>query len=147
MAEIRQEGNPTEVGHEVVRAHRFELIDVDGRVRAVLGADSWGAGRGTGVIEDVRPGNGYGLTLLDRHGSGRVMLSTDGTSAALTLCIGGNLAVEVAVADPETSENLEPGGSIALYRSDDGSPVARWLVTPTGELLVESPRGTDGGSR
>lgn len=34
----------------------------------------------------------------------------------------GNLAVEMAVADPET-ENLEPGSYVALYRCDDGSPV------------------------
>lgn len=146
MDERRQDGNSAEVGHEVVRAHRFELIDVNGRVRAVLGVAPGGGGEG-GVIADVHPGHhAYGLTVLDRQGSGRVSLTTDGTSASLTLFIGGNAAVAMGVADPETAENVAPGGYLALYRSEDGSPVTRWLATPAGELVVEMPmddRGDD----
>jgi hypothetical protein len=112
--------------HGVVRAERFELVDADGQVRAVLAPLSEPGGGGGGEV--------IGIELRDRSGSPRAWLTfEEGWGAQLCLSEGGNqvLLVDLVEAGPDAAE---PGPAIRLC-DRDGVPVLEWRVTPDGHFV------------
>lgn len=85
-----------EQGTGVVRATRFELLDEQGRVRAVLGL----LGRGTADV--------FGLTLLNEYGGQRAWIVADGPTAQMGIDHGGNQAAVM-------SANGEGFASVAVF--------------------------------
>lgn len=122
-----------ETGSEphVVRAERFELVDRQGRVRAVLGTSAGGDG-GHDVV---------GLELLDPSGSARAWLSfEEGWGTQLCFADRGNQIVLVDLVEA-TPEAAEPGPSIRLCDAT-GVPVLEWRVTPSGEVVTRGRSGS-----
>lgn len=127
---------------EVVRAGRFEVVDAQGRVRAVIGAlgdQRYPTGAGSG---DGRGGGGggevVGVELRDRAGSARAWLTVEeGWGAQLCLAEGGNqvLLLDVVEAGPEAAE---PGPVIRLCDAT-GAPVAEWRVAADGRFVQRLP--------
>jgi hypothetical protein len=109
---------------EVVRARRFELVDVDGVVRALLG--------------DLgpRPGEVFGLVLLDPHGRARLRIELGPTGPALVLDQDGNDVIELAVHDV-VADALRPGSHLRL--SDrHGRPALAWHVEADGSATLRT---------
>jgi hypothetical protein len=109
---------------EVVRATRVEIVDHDGRVRAVLGP-----------LESPDPTTDvFGLALVDEVGRQRVWVSLDGAGPALVFDLAGNNAITFGVNDP-TADALHVGAY--LHVSDlDGTPVLGWQVEEDGSVLA-----------
>lgn len=80
-----------------VRAHRFELLDDDDRLRAVLGP----VGRHEGKTL-------YGLALYDEAGGERALLGVMPSGPLLSFVSGGDVALELGVADAD-GEQLDLG--------------------------------------
>lgn len=113
---------------EVVRARRFELVDADGAVRAVLG--DLGAGRG-----EV-----FGLALLGAQGWARVRIELGPLGPTVALDQDGNDVIALGVHDA-VADALRPGAHLQL--SDrHGRPVLGWQVEADGSMTVRTgPRG------
>jgi hypothetical protein len=110
----------------VLRARRFELVDDDGSVRAVLG---------THPHPDPDAPPVYGLSLLDRDGRQRVWLELSDTGPALAFDRGGNQLIEVGVNDPGTE--CEPGGAYLHLNGPNGAPAWSWRVDADGETSLQ----------
>jgi hypothetical protein len=105
---------------EVLRASRFEVIDGDGRVRAVLG----------GVAEFDHQ---WGLSVFDRDGHERAVLTVGDEEAALVLVHAvGNIAVQLSAFD---GAEHTPTESFLLLADPHGTPVVEVRVAP-GALFV-----------
>lgn len=133
-------------GGEVVRAHRFEVVDARGRVRATLGMHPDGSPslwlfdeEGESRVEIDLLGGCPNLTLRDESGEGR---------AALSLGAGGSpdLALYDDKGEARATLAIHPDGSpiLGLYDQKgerraqlavlpDGSP-SLWLSDGKGEL-------------
>ncbi len=109
-----------------VQARRFELVDDDGRVLAVLG------------LLDGRPGRApAGLALFDEHGRARVWMALGDDGPALVFDQGGNDVVHLGVSDPGP-DALHVGAH--LHLSDrHGRPVLGWRVEADGSLTASGP--------
>lgn len=109
----------------VVRAERFELVDGDGCVRAVLGAL---AAPGEDAADVV------GIELRDRSGAARAWLTfEEGWGAQLCLAERGNQVLLLDVVDA-TPAAAEPGPSVRLC-DPTGTPVLEWRVTGDGRVV------------
>lgn len=109
----------------VVRAERFELVDGDGRVRAVLGAL---AAPGEDAADVV------GIELRDRSGAARAWLTVEeGWGAQLCLAEQGNQVLLLDVVDA-TPAAAEPGPSVRLCDAS-GTPVLECRVTGDGRVV------------
>ena len=107
-----------------LRAERVEVVDGDGRIRLVLGD----------IGNPQRPGEVFGVALVDAEGRQRVWLALDDSGAALAFDHTGNNVVELGV-DDGTGEATVSGAY--LYLSDiDGRPVLGWRVDDDGSVTV-----------
>lgn len=117
----------------VVRASRFEVVDDEGRVRAVLGRLDTIPGRPPDI----------GLTLLDAEGRRRLWVAIEPTGPVVVLDQGGNAAVELGVHDA-----VEDGSHVGAYivvADRDGRPAAGWRVADDG-TVTDFALGPDDGS-
>jgi hypothetical protein len=107
-----------------VRTTRLEVVDLDCRVRAVLGP--------LDTPDPDRPV--FGLALLDDRGQQRVWLTMDGTGPSLVFDVFGNNAIALGVND-RTNDALHVGAY--LHVTDlDGTPVLGWQVDEDGSVLA-----------
>lgn len=88
---------------ETIRTPGIEIVDNNGRVRAVLGAAA---------------GDTFGLTLYDEHGSARASFVMVQYGSLLSLSIGGNTALELGAFSDE-GEDGEPEPGPYLVMLDD----------------------------
>lgn len=108
----------------VLQAERVEVVDGEGRVRLVLGD----------VGNPARPGEVFGVAIVDATGRQRAWLSLDDSGAALVFDRTGNAAMELGVHDG-TGEATVNGSYIQL--SDvDGRPVIGWRVADDGAVTM-----------
>ena len=126
MEERRHEKDSDDQVHEVVRAHRFELIDPENRVRAVLGDISRG-------YDEFAPG----ITMLDADGQTRLWLGVLDHAVLLSIDHEGSTILELGV--NQGSDAVIPGPYLVLC-DGTGAPVVRWRVDLDGEAVVEPPR-------
>jgi hypothetical protein len=107
----------------VVQAHRFELIDEAGRVRAILGD-----------ILDTKS-YGPGLALLDRQGHHRANYALAPWGPTLTFSLGGNDVLVLAVNDDgfrDDAEEYDPQTTMMLC-DGGGTPRIGFTVCQDGE--------------
>lgn len=109
-------------GDAVVRASRFEVVDGEGRVRAVFG------------LLDTVPGRppDVGLTLLDADGRRRLWVAIEPTGPVVVVDQGGNAALELGVHDP--GEDGSHVGAYIVVADRDGRPAAGWRVADDGTV-------------
>lgn len=100
---------------EVVRAHRFEVVDRHGRIRAVLDTDLDGDGW-----------RACGLRIFDDQ-TERITLMVHPGGALLSFGFGGNTLAEFGCADA-IPENVEPGAYLVLCDAE-GAVIARWQAS------------------
>lgn len=106
----------------VVRASRFEVVDGEGRVRAVLGMLDTVPGRDPDV----------GLVLLDQQGRRRLWVAIEPTGPVVVVDQDGNIAVELGVHDV-----IDEAGHVGAYlvvADRDGRAVAGWRVEDDGTV-------------
>ncbi|MBI2168935.1 MAG: hypothetical protein HYU28_05470 [Actinobacteria bacterium] len=103
---------------DVVRAHRFEVVDAEGVTRAVLGSLDHPSGDG-----------GWGLGLYERDGE-RGWLATGPLGPGLAFVSAGNEVVAVGIV--EGPDAAIPGPRLVLCDAD-GFPILS-LHVPAGEL-------------
>jgi hypothetical protein len=115
---------------EVLSARRFEVVDTEGRVRAVVGNLS-------GSSSEWYPG----VALLDEDGHERVSLMLGASGPLLTFAEAGNVALELGVFDEADPESVAPGPCVVVC---DRSGTARWSVRldADGHAVVTSEDGT-----
>ncbi len=107
-----------------LQAERVEVVDAEGRVRLVLGD----------IGHPDRPGEVFGVAVVDPGGRQRAWLALDDSGAALVFDRTGNAAVELGVQDG-TGESTVSGGYLQL--SDvDGTPVIGWRVDDDGGVVM-----------
>lgn len=106
---------------EVVRARRIEVVDGNGRVRAVVGdlAEDGGEGEGGGA-------GSFGLTVLDAEARRRLWLALEPTGPLLVFDQDGNVALQAGVNDP-TPDGLHTGAHLFLA-SAEGVPRTGWWI-------------------
>lgn len=102
-----------------VRSSRFELVDTEGRVRAVLG-DIWQRG-------DYTPG----LAVFDRRGHERVSVALHPTGPQLSFGLHGNCVLLVGVDDPGSESR--PGGAYITLETSDGQVVHQLRADERGD--------------
>jgi hypothetical protein len=108
----------------VLQAERVEVVDGEGRVRLVLGD----------VGNPDRPGEVYGVAIVDTDGRRRAWLALDDSGAALVFDRTGNAVVELGV-DDGTGEAIVTGAY--LHLSDiDGRPAIGWRVDDDGAVAM-----------
>jgi len=109
--------NETPIVH---RAERFEVVDREGRVRAVLG-----------LLERAEPtGQIVGVELRDAAERARATLAVGEDGSWMLLELAGNARIVLGVNDPE-SDAVD--ARAFLYLCDtDGRPVAGWRVNDEG---------------
>jgi hypothetical protein len=109
---------------DLVRAHRFEVVDAGGAVRAVLGS-----------LDTPDPASPvFGLSLLDGDGRARVWLSIDALGPALVFDLAGNNLITLGVNDP-AADALRVGGY--FHMADfDGKTVFGWQLGDDGTVLA-----------
>lgn len=107
----------------VVRTRRLEIVDNNGRVRAVLAADR------DPYEDDVTV---IGLELLDEDGSARAWLVDVGGVAQLALALGGD---QVAVLESVSHDDGTSTAALVLCDAS-GRPVMRWAVQSDGSYAI-----------
>jgi len=111
------------IDEPIIRTRRIEVVDGDGRTRAVVG-DLSGAAQPEAV---------FGVALVDRSGRHRVWLSLDDNGAALGFDRAGNAVLELGVDDG--GESVRTGAYIQL--SDlEGRPSLGWRVDDDGAVVL-----------
>ncbi|HEX9969555.1 MAG TPA: hypothetical protein VGB03_05395 [Acidimicrobiales bacterium] len=113
----------------VVRARRVEVVDEWGRPRLVLGD----------IGNPERPGEVFGIAVVDPAGRQRAWLALDDTGAALVFDRTGNAVAELGV-DDGTGDALVAGAYFHLC-DVDGSPVVGWRVEDDGDVTVRTGGG------
>ncbi|MDP9071875.1 MAG: hypothetical protein M3N68_11505 [Actinomycetota bacterium] len=108
---------------EVVRARRFELVDAEGAVRAIVGD----LGGGGGV---------FGVALVGRQGEARVWIELGEQGPALVFDQGGNDVVAVGVHDA-VADALHVGAYLQLSHAD-GRPALGWRVEDDGSVTMRA---------
>lgn len=110
----------------VVRVGRIEVVDADGKLRAVLGE----------VSRPTYDASSFGLALFDAEGRRRLRLAVDDAGPVLVLDQGGNIGVELGVHDPEL--DAIHTGAYLLVADADGTEVAGWRVEADGSVTPYS---------
>ena len=107
----------------IIRTRRIEIVDSEGRTRAVVGDLSGAAQR-----EQV-----FGVALVGPDGRHRAWLSLDDNGATLAFDRTGNAVLELGVDDG--GEATHTGAYIHL--SDlDGRPSVGWRVDDDGGVVM-----------
>lgn len=111
----------------VVRAHRFELVDQKGRVRAVLGD--------IGTPDAFAPG----LVLLDRRGRQRSWLALFAFGPMLCFEVDGNEVLNLGVSDDEAGDDDPDYDPVAfvMFADGDGERRIGLRVHYDGTVAVE----------
>ena len=112
----------------VLRAGRFEVVDSDGRVRAVLGDLSTPAG-------PYRPG----LALRSRDGEPTVLLHLTPEGAALDFAFQGDIGLVLGVDDRVADAAIDPGPYLSLI-GRDGAVALGWRVADDGPIRIPRRR-------
>lgn len=120
---------PTGAPPDVVQAHRFELLDRQGRVRAVIGELP-------SYIEDGEPI--IGISLLDTKGRRRTYLSLDDEGPSLAFDFDENNVLQIGVSDP-VGDAQKPG-AYGLATDARGVPVLAFHVSPDGKYEIKPER-------
>lgn len=107
-----------------LQAARVEVVDADGRVRLVLGD----------IGHPERPGEVFGLAIVDVTGRQRAWLALDDSGAALVFDRTGNAAVELGVGDGTGEATVS--GSYFQLSDVDGRPVIGWRVADDGAVTM-----------
>lgn len=111
-------------GDRTFQTERVEVVDAEGRVRLVLGD----------VGNPERPGEVFGVAIVDPAGRQRAWLALDESGAALVFDRTGNASVELGVHDG-TGQATVSGAYLQL--SDvDGRPVMGWRVDDDGSVTL-----------
>jgi len=115
---------------DLVRARRIEVVDDEGRPRAVVGR-----------LETPDPADEvFGIALLDAAGRLRLWLALDPTGPKQVFDLRGNIQLALGVNDP-TPDALRVGAF--LHVNDlDGLPVHSWEVDESGTFLTRSGGST-----
>ncbi len=108
----------------VVRAHRVEIVDADGRLRGVLGEIEPARHRRDSVI---------GLEIYTRSGEPRFSVALRGGRAWMMFELGGNARLQAGVND-ETTEAVDERAFVYVL-DPDGLPLAGWRVADDGTLI------------
>jgi hypothetical protein len=107
----------------IYRGSRFEVVDDDGTVRAVLGR----------LDEPTADGGpAFGVALFNAKGEVRVALSLRDTGPNLLFDTHGNNVIELGV-DDEVPDALRVGPFLMLS-DGDGAPVVGWQVHQDGTV-------------
>lgn len=106
-----------------VRARRVEVVDDEGRLRAVLGE----------VARPAQQAPSFGLVLYDEHGRARLWAAVEDTGPVLVLDQDGNVGVEVGVHDP--NDDTDHVGAYIVLNDADGTPAAGWRVEADGTVV------------
>lgn len=114
---------------DVLRAHRIEVVDGDGRVRAVLGRLP---------NHDAAAPPVYGASLLDADGEHRAWLVLLPTGPSLSFDLGGNQVLELGV-DDATADAVRVGAYLYL-NGPDGSRALGWHVDADGSVSAVDGR-------
>lgn len=123
MDKARREGIPA-----VMAAGRVEVVDEEGRVRAVMGDLSGSA-----------PGWYPGVALLDEYGIHRVWLLLSETGPTLSFGEEGNVVLELGVADRGDPQTQTPGPYVLLCERH-GQAMWAVRVAAGGEVVVIDQR-------
>lgn len=114
---------------QVVRARRLEIVDAEGRVRAVVG--------------DLAPAQSgsddFGLALLDNQGTCRAWLSLGPHGPAVGLDHSGNTVAEMGVADPG-GDALGTGAYLVLSDPTGGLAIGWWVEEDGSVTIRTAPR-------
>lgn len=115
--------DPTGAPSKVVQAHRFELLDRHGRVRAVIGEEPNNVNDGADII---------GVWLYDTEANPRTYLSLDESGPSLVFDLEGNNALVLGVGDP--GKLAAKTGAYAMASDGDGNPIAGIHVHEDGRV-------------
>jgi hypothetical protein len=109
----------------LVRARRIEIVDSDGRVRAVLGDLPGPPG--------PAPGS-FGIELLDPGGRPRLWVALEPLGPAIALDVDGNIGVQIGVTD----DVGDAAGAAAYVVVADARGAARrgWRVDADGSVTT-----------
>ncbi|HEX2039719.1 MAG TPA: hypothetical protein VHF47_08310 [Acidimicrobiales bacterium] len=111
------------VDEPIIRTRRIEVVDGDGRTRAIVG-DLSGA---------AQPEQVFGVALVDTDGRHRAWLALDDNGASLAFDRAGNAVLELGVDDG--AEAVRTGAYVQL--SDvDGRPALGWRVDDEGGVVL-----------
>lgn len=113
-----------------VSTDRVEVVDAGGRVRLVLGD----------IGHPERPGEVFGVALLDHTGRQRAWLALDDNGPAFGLDRHGNAVVELGV-DDGTGDVVRRGAYFHLADAD-GRPVVGWQVDDDGTVVTRAAPDT-----
>lgn len=112
------------VDESVIRTRRIEIVDGEGRTRAIVG-DLSGA---------AQPEQVFGVALVGPDGRHRAWLSLDDNGAVLAFDRTGNAVLELGVDDG--GEATRTGAYVQL--SDfEGRPSLGWRVDDNGEVVMQ----------
>ncbi len=117
--------SPTPESVPALRTERLEVVDRQGRVRAVLG--DLGS---PGAVPSV------GLVLLDPHGTVRAWISLGEQGPELVFDQGGNAVIELGVAEA-TADAIHVGAYVQLSDAD-GRPALGLRINADGSVTVRS---------
>ncbi|HVF76291.1 MAG TPA: hypothetical protein VM938_14745 [Acidimicrobiales bacterium] len=113
-----------------VSVNRIEIVDAGGRVRLVLGD----------IGNPERPGEVFGVALLDDDGHQRAWLALDHHGPVLGLDRNGNAVLELGV-DDGVGEVVRSGPYFHLGDAD-GRPVVGWQVDDDGVVISRAGPGS-----
>ncbi|HZQ29361.1 MAG TPA: hypothetical protein VFA94_16820 [Acidimicrobiales bacterium] len=108
----------------VVRATRFELVDADGHVRAVLG-DLGSPDPELAVV---------GFAMVDVDGRQRVWIALDATGPNMVFDLGGNAVLTFGVNDP-APDALHVGAYLHVSNAS-GTNVLGWRIEDDGSVSM-----------
>lgn len=114
---------PTGAHPDVVQAHRIELLDRYGRVRALIGELPDSVADGDPIV---------GVCLLDTEGRRRTFLALDDQGPKLVFDAHGTSVLELGVNDD--TPDATKVGPYAFVADAAGRPIVGVRVSPAGEL-------------
>ncbi|HVE47479.1 MAG TPA: hypothetical protein VNA57_12135 [Acidimicrobiales bacterium] len=114
---------------QVVRVRRLEIVDAEGRVRAVVG--------------DLAPAEAdapdFGLALLDAHGARRAWVSLGPHGPVVGLDHSGNSVAEMGVTDAG-GDALGTGAYLVLSDATGGLAIGWWVEEDGSVTIRTAPR-------
>ena len=143
---------------DVIRARKFELVDENFRVRAVIEARKDGGGRmvlfggptpvPARVVIEVTKDSGAGIHLYGENsrGGGGLMATKDGTSLALFNEDGGEGAILMLNKGKPSLDLFDENGKERVALMLDKDAAALRLLDERGKVRVDLPLNEDGAA-